>query len=147
MLALGVAAWTGCAQTKQMVSKASESTKGVKIVGDHLELEDHIYFETGKADIKQDSHDLLNRVATVLKNAPNIVAVKIHGHTDNSGAADMNQKLSEARAASVEAYLRDHGVKQKLESAGFGQDKPLCNEDTDDCRAKNRRVEFLISKS
>lgn len=130
----------GCAATKNM-------SQGVKIVGDHIELQNHIHFETGKAEIKADSHELLNRLAWVLKNNKEIATVHVHGHTDKSGDAAFNQTLSEQRAASVQAYLKAQGVEKNMDAAGFGQDKPLCEEDTADCHSKNRRVEFIIEKS
>lgn len=127
---------------------ASQSlSQGVTIVGDHIELQDHINFETAKADIKADSHDLLNRLAWVLKHNDGIASVHIHGHTDKSGDPAFNQTLSEQRAAAVMAYLKEAGVDKNMDAAGFGSDKPLCEEDTDECRTKNRRVEFVIDKS
>lgn len=139
-LSLGLVAVTGCAQTKKVVSHA-------KIVGDHIELDDHIHFETGKADIKADSHELLNDLATVLKLNKDIATVNIHGHTDKSGDAAFNQTLSEQRAAAVKTYLEGKGVKKNLVTKGFGQSKPVCEEETPACHAKNRRVEFIIEKS
>lgn len=138
-LSLGLGAAAGCAQTKQVAGK-------VKIVGDHIELADHINFETGKAEIRADSHALLDNLASVLKHNPDIAAVHIQGHTDNSGDPAFNQDLSEKRAAAVKSYLEGKGVKKNLDAKGFGQDKPLCTDDTAECRAKNRRVEFIIER-
>lgn len=139
-LALGLGAVTGCAQTQKVAN-------GVKIVGDHIELADHIHFETGKADIKADSHELLNNLAMVLKHNKDIATVHIQGHTDNSGDPAFNQALSEKRAAAVQAYLESKGVQKNMDAKGFGQDKPVCTEDTPECHAKNRRVEFIIERS
>ncbi len=127
-------------QTKSVKTMASK----VKVVDDHLELSEHIHFETGKADIKADSHDLLNQIATLLKNSGGIAKVHIRGHTDNSGDPEFNKQLSEQRAGAVETYLKNKGVTQMMDVKGLGPDEPLCKEDTAECRAKNRRVEFLI---
>lgn len=142
VLALGLAGLAACAS-----SKGATAAGGLKIVGDHIELDDAVYFETGKADIMASSHALLDRVAEVIKVAPDVGSVEIQGHTDNTGDAAANQALSEARAASVKTYLEGKGVTKKLSTKGYGQEKPLCGEDTDECRAKNRRVEFIISAS
>jgi outer membrane protein OmpA-like peptidoglycan-associated protein len=138
-LALALTAAVGCAQTKNVA-------QGVKIVGDHIELADHIHFETGKADIKAESHKLLDDLAMVLKHNDDIATVHIHGHTDNSGDPAFNKTLSEQRAAAVKAYLEGKGVTKSLDAQGFGQDQPICEEDSETCRAKNRRVEFIIER-
>ena len=129
-----------------MMACASTSGPGVRIVGDHLELDDTIHFATGKAQIQSDSFQLLDRIAFVLKESPDIVAVQILGHTDSTGEPAFNQKLSEDRAAAVQKYLQEHGVTQQMSTQGLGQTKPVCQEKTDDCRYKNRRVEFLIKR-
>ena len=125
---------------------ASTSGPNVRIVGDHLELDDTIHFATGKSTIAQDSYLLLDRIAFVLKESPDIVAVKIYGHTDATGSNEFNQTLSEGRAAAVQAYLKDKGVTQKMQTKGFGHTNPVCSEKTDECRYRNRRVEFLIER-
>ncbi|HMJ12655.1 MAG TPA: OmpA family protein [Polyangiaceae bacterium] len=69
----------------------------------------------------------------------------MEGHTDNKGTADLNKRLSNAGAAAVANWLVKHGVDRKqLTSTGFGFDKPLDTNDTEEGRASNRRVEFHI---
>jgi outer membrane protein OmpA-like peptidoglycan-associated protein len=69
----------------------------------------------------------------------------VYGHTDSRGIAAQNMKLSGDRAASVMAYLTNHGIAaSRLESQGFGQTKPIADNASDAGRAKNRRVEFKI---
>jgi OOP family OmpA-OmpF porin len=71
--------------------------------------------------------------------------MSIEGHTDNRGPADLNKKLSGDRAASVRTYLIGRGVEEgRLESHGFGLERPIETNDTDQGRASNRRVEFKI---
>jgi len=71
--------------------------------------------------------------------------VQISGHTDNSGAADY--KLSEKRALSVYNYLVKSGIdKKRLSTKGFGPDKPVASNETDEGRQQNRRIEFRIVK-
>ena len=81
----------------------------------------------------------------VLRSHDEITAVRIEGHSDLRGNAAHNLELSERRAAAVAAYLHDHGVPQPVSSEGFGVTRPLCEEDTDECHDRNRRVEFIIT--
>lgn len=105
-----------------------------------------IHFETGQATIKPESHGLLDQVSMMIKANPDL-KVRVEGHTDDTGPREINQRLSEQRAAAVRKYLVDKGVApQRLRSQGFGQDKPLINETTPEARAKNRRVEFVVDE-
>jgi outer membrane protein OmpA-like peptidoglycan-associated protein len=71
--------------------------------------------------------------------------IGVYGHTDNVGSDATNLRLSKDRAASVMAYLVGKGInKGRLESEGYGETKPVQTNDTDEGRAKNRRVEFKI---
>ena len=68
--------------------------------------------------------------------------MSIEGHTDNRGDPAMNMKLSDGRAASVKTWLEQHGVEQgRLESHGYGLEKPIADNNTNEGRAANRRVE------
>ncbi|MGE5786316.1 MAG: OmpA family protein [Myxococcales bacterium] len=105
-----------------------------------------IHFETGQATIKKDSHGLLDQVAQMIKANPDL-KVRVEGHTDDTGPRELNQRLSEQRAAAVRRYLVEQGVApQRLRSQGFGPDKPILNETTPEARAKNRRVEFVVDQ-
>ena len=103
-------------------------------------------FKTGSAQITgTDSEETLEAVRSVLTAHSEIKKVRVEGHTDNRGAAKMNQKLSAARAASVVKWLVAHGIKaDRLTSQGFGFERPLVPNDSDEGRTKNRRVEFHI---
>lgn len=103
----------------------------------------YINFDTGKATIKPDSNKTLDEVAAALKSAP-ALKLEVGGHTDNVGTADANRKLSEDRAKSVVAALAARGVAAaRLTAKGYGQDKPVADNRTEDGRAKNRRVELV----
>jgi len=116
----------------------------VRIEGDHLVIDRHINFAFDKDEILEDSFDLLDHIAQLLKNHPEIVKLHVIGHTDAAGGADYNQKLSARRAAAVMKALQDRGATQQIDAAGKGMSQNLCKEDTDECHAKNRRVEFII---
>lgn len=106
----------------------------------------YINFDTGKADLKQDGVATVKEIATLMKSNPTL-KLGIEGHTDNVGDAASNKKLSESRAKSVTAAIVASGVDAaRLSAAGFGQEKPVADNRTEEGRSKNRRVE-LVKKS
>ncbi|MBK6578922.1 MAG: OmpA family protein [Sandaracinaceae bacterium] len=117
---------------------------GIRIEGDHIVFNDHINFATGSDEILEESHDLLDGLAQTLNEHPEIHEVRVEGHTDSAGDAADNLSLSNRRAASVVTYLRAAGVVQTLTPEGRGETQLLCEDETDDCNARNRRVEFVI---
>lgn len=105
---------------------------------------DAVHFEHGKAQIKDESHSLLDQVALTIKANPD-VKVRVEGHTDDTGPHDVNLRLSRARAQAVRGYLVNKGVSPtRLRAEGYGPDKPLEKGTSDAVRAKNRRVEFIV---
>lgn len=106
-----------------------------------------INFASGKADIPAANQALLKKAAEVLKGAPVGTRFEVGGHTDNKGAAAGNLKLSQARAGAVAKYLAGLGVKaEQLVAKGYGPDKPVASNDTEEGRFKNRRIEFAVVK-
>lgn len=104
-----------------------------------------IQFETAKFIIKPLSYVILEHVVRVLSENPNYM-VEVQGHTDNQGLADKNQILSENRAKAVREYLISKGIDaNRLTSNGYGQLRPVAPNTTIEGRAKNRRVEFVVS--
>ena len=121
--------------------------KHVTIKGDRLEIDDKIQFEYNKADIKEESHELLNDIVSTLKEHEEIQEMSIEGHTDSDGKAKYNKKLSQSRADSVKQYLVDAGIDEaRLVTKGWGEEKPIADNKTDEGKETNRRVEFLITK-
>jgi len=103
-----------------------------------------IEFETGRAAIKAVSFPILDDVLELMKSRP-AIKIGVYGHTDSKGMPANNLKLSKDRAAAVRNYLLGKGIAPaRLESEGFGQNKPIAPNETDEGRAKNRRVEFKI---
>lgn len=112
---------------------------------ERIEIKDSVYFETGKAVIKAESFALLDEVAEVLRDHPELAKIRIEGHTDSRGKDKDNQKLSQSRAESVLAYLASKGVDAgRLTASGYGESKPLVVEKSEADRAKNRRVDFFV---
>ncbi len=113
----------------------------------NIAITDQVQFETGKAELKPVSFALLDEVVAVMKANPQIELVEIGGHTDSTGSADFNRKLSQQRAESVQKYITSKGIKGgRLQSKGFGPDVPIADNGTPEGQAANRRVEFLIVK-
>lgn len=103
-----------------------------------------IEFDNGRATIKPGSFPILDEVVMLLRARP-ALRIAIHGHTDNVGTRQTNVKLSTDRAAAVRKYIEEKGIaSSRLEFEGFGPDKPIESNATQDGRAKNRRVEFVI---
>jgi len=119
----------------------------VVLTASSIAIKDKIQFKVGSAEILPESFGLLDEIASVFKDNPQIEVVQIEGHTDSTGGAAINRKLSGERAASVRKYLTDKGIEGKrLVSKGFGPDKPIADNGSDEGREQNRRVEFNIVK-
>lgn len=107
----------------------------------------NIYFETGSAKITADSMEVLQRAADAIKGAPSGTRIEVGGHTDNTGDAASNVTLSQQRADAVVAKLGELGVAGGMLSAkGYGQDKPIAGNNTEEGKAKDRRIEFTVTK-
>ncbi len=107
----------------------------------------NIFFDFDKTSIRKESEPELERLLKVL-NENGTMQVEIASHTDNIGSDDYNLRLSEGRSASVVNYLTGKGIaKSRLVAKGYGESKPLKNNDTEQGRQENRRTEFkIISK-
>ncbi len=117
----------------------------VIITKEKLIIKEKVFFDTNKATILKKSNGLLDQVASVMTEHPEIALVQVEGHTDSVGTAEHNKTLSQDRANSVKAYLVKKGVDDKrLVPVGFGQEKPADTNDTPAGRENNRRVEFNI---
>jgi outer membrane protein OmpA-like peptidoglycan-associated protein len=105
-----------------------------------------ILFDTGSTVIKPASKPLLDALAVLAKRCPSM-RVEIAAHTDNTGDDEVNQKLSQGRADEVKKQLTRRGVPAKrLLAKGYGATKPVADNDSEDGKAKNRRIEFKISE-
>jgi OmpA-OmpF porin, OOP family len=158
-LLLSAVLLAGCAQlmpaAKQepfavMEVKATRPPPGpsrVVLTESNIAIMDKVQFETGKAALLPASHALLDEVAKMLKDNPQVELISVEGHTDSTGSPDFNRKLSQQRAESVAKYLSGKGVKPaRMEPKGFGPDRPVADNETDPGREANRRVEFNILK-
>lgn len=118
------------------------------VVNNTIVIMERVEFDNNKATLRPDSNRILEAVLAVLQAHKEIEHVTVEGHTDNHGAAPLNQKLSQNRALSVVKWLVEHGVDAKrLTGVGRGQTKPIDDNNTEEGRKNNRRVEFHIDNS
>ncbi len=102
-------------------------------------------FPSGRSAIEAQYYPLLSKVQDVIKKFPNC-KVMIEGHTDSQGPDDANQTLSESRAKAVAEYLMANmSVQLPINSTGFGESRPIASNDTPEGRAKNRRIDVVIT--
>jgi OmpA-OmpF porin, OOP family len=110
-----------------------------------IRIGEEIRFATDSADLVSESDAVLGAVRRLLEEHPAIRRVRVEGHTDAVGDPAYNEDLSRRRASSVVRWLVDHGVAgDRLESTGWGSARPLAPNDTEEGRARNRRVVFTI---
>jgi outer membrane protein OmpA-like peptidoglycan-associated protein len=110
-----------------------------------IKIIEQVKFKTGSAEILHESDPILFAVLRMLVDHSEIKKVSVEGHTDNKGTKAFNMSLSRNRAASVARWLTVHGIdKKRIESKGFGFERPLDANDTEQGRRNNRRVEFII---
>lgn len=124
--------------TKELAVKADLK------VGDKISLS-NITFEKGHSYITPESYTELNRLAQYLFKHTSVL-IQINGHSDNSGNKFKNQKISEERARTVFEYLIKKGVQNKMYFKGYGGQFPISSNDSEEGKAKNRRVEFELMK-
>ena len=107
---------------------------------------DNLVFEFGKATILESSFPYLDKLADVLNKKPKW-KLQIVGHTDNVGSDQANMDLSQRRANQVKKYLEFKKVNpEQITATGMGESKPIADNSTKEGQAKNRRVEFTITK-
>lgn len=128
----GVASNYGC----PLISK--EVTEKVNLASRN------IFFKINSAELTTSSYEGLNEVISILEKDKNL-QLDIQGHTDNSGRSAYNKQLSQYRADAVKAYLIQKGIEaSRLTATGYGDEKPIVENNTEENRAKNRRVELHL---
>ena len=125
--------------------KQNGCPKAVRVTETEVIILQQVQFDTAKSTIKKVSDQLLDEVAGVLKEHPEIVRIEVQGHTDDRGAKKMNEKRSDDRAKAVMAALVKRGIDAgRLSAKGYGPNVPVGDNKTDEGRQKNRRVQFVI---
>lgn len=130
-----------------ITSAYQEVTKDIALknisVGTKIVLR-NIFFDTGKSTLRKESTNELARLHKLLSDMPTL-KIEISGHTDSKGSADLNQKLSEARAKAVVDYLIKAGIpSDRLTYKGYGKEQPVASNESEEGRQLNRRTEFTV---
>jgi hypothetical protein len=128
-----------------LLRKKPKKEQPLKVLRDAF---DQLSFEFNKATILPASYPSLDELAQTL-NQPEASTwkLKIEGHTDSKGSTDYNMKLSQMRALAVKSYLQSKGISEdRITAFGYGESKPIASNETEEGRAKNRRVEFTVQK-
>jgi OOP family OmpA-OmpF porin len=107
---------------------------------------DSLNFESATTKLTPESEKTVSDLAAILK-AYSTTAVQLEGHTDNTGDAAANKKLSQDRADVVKELLVKGGIDaSRITTAGYGQEKPIASNATEDGKAQNRRLELVVAK-
>ncbi|MDI3283050.1 OmpA family protein [Polyangium sp. 15x6] len=125
--------------------KQNGCPKAVRVTETEVIILQQVQFDTAKATIRKVSDTLLDEVAAVLNEHPELIKVEVQGHTDSRGSKQLNTKLSQARADAVKAALAKRGVSaDRMSTMGYGPDRPVGDNATEEGRQANRRVQFVI---
>ena len=149
--ALGTYIWSqNMERQKREMEQATQGTGiGVTQTANNqlkLDIPSDISFDTGRSEIKGNFAPVLDRFATGLRDNPN-TDVHIVGHTDSTGSDAINNPLSVDRATSTRNYLTARGVSgSRIDTEGRGSYQPIAANNTEDGRARNRRVEIFVGE-
>ena len=143
---------TGAVIGRKMDKQAEEMKKElpnakVERVGEGIvvEFESKVLFAVDHADLTNSAKNNLEDLTTILQKYPD-TNIEVQGHTDNTGTETYNQQLSVKRANAVAQYLRSKGVASgRISTKGFGENAPGYSNETEEGKAQNRRVDFLIT--
>ncbi len=129
-------------ESLQQIAQVKEEARGTVIT-----LSGQVLFVTGKAELLPAARDALAQVAKALLDSGEEEPITIEGHTDSRGNEDQNLLLSKQRAEAVRDYLISLGVDQdRITAVGYGEARPMANNDSPEGRANNRRVEVVVGK-
>ena len=108
--------------------------------------ESSVEFESASARLTAKGKALLDELAVIIQEDPG-TRIEVQGHTDGRGSAERNLRLSEARAAATVEYLVGKGIAAKrLSARGYGQNRPIAHNDSEEGRRQNRRIDFLVEE-
>lgn len=129
-------------EMKKVLGDAEVRREGEGIV---INFKEKVLFSFNSADLGNNAQGNLDKLVNILNKYPD-TNIEVIGHTDSKGTDDYNQSLSERRATAVTSYLRTHDIASgRLSAKGMGETDPVASNDTEDGRAQNRRVEFVIT--
>jgi outer membrane protein OmpA-like peptidoglycan-associated protein len=119
--------------------------RAVEVWKDRIELKQRIHFAFDRSEILRRSYPILAEIAETVREHPEVRVIRVEGHADDQGSVHYNLKLSERRAVAVRDHLIDLGIKPaRLVDIGYGESRRSAEGTSENARAQNRRVEFLI---
>lgn len=129
-------------EMKEVLGDAEVRREGEGIV---INFKEKVLFAFNSADLGGNAQTNLDKLVNILNKYPD-TNIEVIGHTDSKGTDAYNQTLSERRATAVTNYLQSHNINSnRLTAKGMGETDPVASNDTDEGRAQNRRVEFVIT--
>jgi outer membrane protein OmpA-like peptidoglycan-associated protein len=135
-------------ETTKTTVKVGDSVKAGEQIGTtaaSIEIKESVQFDQESAVLLPESFGLLDVVVRIVQAHPEIMRLRVEGHTDKLGSKRENLELSQQRAAAVRDYLVSKGVAaERLEAVGYGEDRPIASNKTKEGREKNRRVAFTV---
>ena len=130
-----------------IIHKIAPQSSRVLVTDKAIEINEKVQFELNKSTILPESFSLLDEVGKAIQDHPDIKHVEIQGHASSDGDKTQNMTLSDSRAKSVMTYLTTKGVDpSRLSAKGYGDTVPLADNNTEEGRVRNRRVEFHITE-
>jgi outer membrane protein OmpA-like peptidoglycan-associated protein len=131
----------------RMLLNKRPTQPNVIVAGREIKLKKQVHFQHDSAEILPDSQGIIEELAELMSKRPDIKNVEVQGHTDDTGAAAYNLRLSQSRAQAVVDAISSHGIDaSRMTAKGYGQEKPLVPNTTEVNRAKNRRVQVMITE-
>ncbi|MFT6375590.1 MAG: OOP family OmpA-OmpF porin, partial [bacterium] len=131
--------------TPIVVEEPEIATALVVVERRRIVILEKVLFETAKAVIRPESFELLDQVSQIIVDNPQVGRVEVGGHTDSRGSDRYNLELSQRRSDAVRAFLIRRGVTEdRLIAVGIGEERPIDDNETDEGREANRRVEFNL---
>lgn len=129
--------------TEQQIAKIDTKDEPARYKEEKGLFED-VYFDFDQYDIKQEARPVLNNISSWLLKNPD-AKLSVEGHCDDRGTNEYNLALGDRRAKSARDFLIALGVASKrIEIVSYGEEKPQCTEQTEECWAKNRRAHFVV---
>lgn len=133
-----------CAQTDTNALKISAQCRPMGTTQGEVVSLQTVRFDFDQFDLTVDARQSLEQSVGCLKQAPTSLKIILEGHADDRGTQEYNLALAEKRANAVRAYLKNLGIDAvRMETRSYGENKPLCSDETEACWSKNRRVEFI----
>lgn len=124
---------------------AAEAQRRQRMAAARETLEEMIFFDYDRSEIRQDAETVLRRKVEILRASP-AVDLRIEGHADERGSTEYNLALGQRRAESVRQFFLDFGLDQnRFTTTSYGEERPLVNEHNEAAWARNRRAEFVIT--